>query len=85
MLPLIANHFINWNKIMMKKISLICLVLASLTPSLSFSHTINGHYAELISCDYGFSSVRGESGYTGTYKVMGEIFTQYFGSRYCPA
>lgn len=70
---------------MMKKISIICLAVATLTPNIAFSHTINGHYAQLLSCNYGYSSVRGESGYTGTYKVMNEVFTQYFGSNYCPA
>jgi hypothetical protein len=70
---------------MIKKISTLCLALAFLTPNISFSHTINGVYAQLISCDYAYSSVRGESGYTGTYKAYDEVFTQYFGSRYCPA
>ena len=70
---------------MLKKLPLICLIATSLTSSLSFSHTINGQYAKLINCDYSYSSVRGESGYTGTYKVLNEIFTQYFGSNYCPA
>jgi len=49
------------------------------------SYTINGKYATLISCDYAYSSVRGESGYTGTYDVMGETWTVYFGKRYCPS
>lgn len=47
------------------------------------AYTINGKYAQLISCDYGYSSVRGESGYTGLYRVMGEIWSVYFGSSYC--
>jgi hypothetical protein len=64
---------------------LMCVALTFLTPSLSFSHTINGVYARLISCDFAYSSVRGESGYTGTYEARGEIFTQYFGSQYCPS
>ena len=47
------------------------------------AYMIHGKYARLISCDYGWSSVRGESGYTGTYEVQGEIWTIYFGSSYC--
>ena len=47
------------------------------------AYQINGKYASLISCDYGWSAVRGESGYTGTYEVLGEIWTVYFGSSYC--
>jgi hypothetical protein len=85
MVLFIINNIINWKGIMIKKIPIVCLVLTLLTPSISFSHTINGVYASLISCNYAYSSVRGESGYTGTYKARGEIFTQYFGSRYCPA
>ena len=69
---------------MIKKLPLICLIVASLTSNISFSHTINGQYAQLINCKFAYSSVRGESGYTGTYKVLNEIFSQYFGSNYCP-
>lgn len=47
------------------------------------AYTINGVYASLISCNYGYSAVRGESGYTGTYEAMGELFTVYFGPSYC--
>ena len=47
------------------------------------AYQINGKYARLISCDFGWSAVRGESGYTGTYEVFGEIWTIYFGSSYC--
>ena len=47
------------------------------------AYMINGKYARLISCDYAYSAVRGESGYTGTYEVMGEIWTVYFGASYC--
>jgi len=61
----------------------LCSVL--LVPGFSFAHSINGVYASLVSCDYSYSSVRGESGYTGTYKARGEYFTQYFGGNYCPA
>lgn len=59
----------------------ILFITASITPADAYN--INGKYASLISCDFGFSSVRGESGYTGTYDVMGEIWTVYFGSNYC--
>jgi len=76
-----SSDWVEYNE----KITLVCVTLAFLAPSLSFSHTINGVYASLISCDYSYSSVRGESGYTGTYKARDEIFTQYFGSRYCPS
>ncbi|MFV1494894.1 hypothetical protein VW040_01060 [Phaeobacter sp. JH85H1] len=48
------------------------------------AYTINGHYASQISCEYGWSAVRGESGYTGVYEVLGEYFSVYFGSSYCP-
>ena len=70
---------------MLNKMSFIFLIITFLTPSLTFSYTINGVYAQRMSCVYGYSSVRGESGYTGTYEARGEIFTQYFGSRYCPS
>jgi hypothetical protein len=69
----------------MKKIITAVLYAALLASATVSAHTINGHYASLVSCDYGYSAVRGESGYTGTYRVLGELFTQYFGSRYCPA
>jgi hypothetical protein len=81
-MEIIMTYF---KKKLIKKTSLICLFLTLLTPSLSYSHTINGHYAQLITCDFAYSATRGESGYTGTYKVLGEIFTQYFGSNFCPS
>lgn len=49
------------------------------------AYSINGKYARLISCDWGWSSVRGESGYTGIYEVYGELWSVYFGPNYCPA
>ena len=52
-------------------------------PGAAGAFNINGHYARLVSCDFAYSAVRGESGYTGTYEVSGEIFTVYFGSNYC--
>lgn len=66
---------------MFKKVGAVVLLMVG-----SFSvnaYTINGKYASLVSCDYGYSAVRGESGYTGTYEVMGEYWTVYFGSSYC--
>ncbi len=65
----------------MKQSLLAALVMIS--GSAASAYTINGQYASLISCDFGYSSVRQESGYTGTYEVMGEIWTVYFGSSYC--
>lgn len=60
---------------------MVCLIAGNaLTAN---AYTINGKYASLISCDYGYSAVRGESGYTGTYDVLGEIWTVYFGASYC--
>jgi hypothetical protein len=56
------------------------LVLGAVAAS---AYTINGKYASLVSCDFAYSAVRGESGYTGTYEVMGEYWTVYFGSSYC--
>ena len=70
----------------MKKL-LFCAVLASVIfssfTSVSFAYTINGQYARLVSCEYGYSAVRGESGYTGVYEVLGEMWTVYFGGNYC--
>ncbi len=67
---------------LMKK-NILMLICALLLSTSTFGYMINGKYASLVSCDYGWSYVRGESGYTGTYKVMGEIWTVYFGSSYC--
>jgi hypothetical protein len=53
------------------------------TPTIVSAYSINGKYASLVSCDYGWSAVRGESGYTGTYEVLGEYWTVYFGTAYC--
>ena len=66
----------------MKKF-VLSIVLVGMSAVSASAYTINGKYARLISCDYSYSSVRGESGYTGTYEVQGEIWTVYFGSRYC--
>tara|TARA_Y100000741_G_scaffold357904_1_gene336326 strand:- start:213 stop:446 length:234 start_codon:yes stop_codon:yes gene_type:complete len=76
---------VNLKKNIIKNFYLFAVIVTIFTPNLVFSHTINGYYARLINCDYSYSQVRGESGYTGTYEVMGEIYTQYFGSQYCPA
>ena len=65
----------------MKKLLLATALVAAATSASAY--TINGWYAELISCDYGWSAVRGESGYTGRYLVNNEIWTVYFGSSYC--
>ena len=71
--------------VMLKSIKFIsivvCLVIGNALTANAF--TINGQYASLISCDYGYSAVRGESGYTGTYDVLGEIWTVYFGDSFC--
>lgn len=49
----------------------------------ALAYQINGYYARLISCEYGWSAVRGEYGNTGTYEVSGEIWTVYFGQDSC--
>ena len=72
---------------MLKSIKLLavmaCLVAGgALTAN---AYTLNGKYAQLINCNFEYSVVRGESGYTGTYNVQGEIWTVYFGSKYCPS
>ena len=66
----------------MKKI-LLSIIITLSTVSAAQAYQINGWYASLVSCDYAYSSVRGESGYTGTYLVNGEYWTVYFGSSYC--
>ena len=66
----------------MKKF-VLSILLVGMSAVSAFAYTINGKYARLISCEYSYSSVRGESGYTGTYEVQGEIWTVYFGSSYC--
>ena len=63
---------------------LACAVVAISVPTAVFAHTINGKYASLVTCKYAYSQVRGESGYTGIYKVGNELVSQYFGSSYCP-
>ena len=65
----------------MKKL-LTALFILTLS-SASSAYQINGVYASLVSCDYAYSSVRGESGYTGVYNARDELFTVYFGSTYC--
>ena len=66
---------------MFKKIGALAHLIVS--ASSANAYMINDKYASLVSCDYGYSAVRGESGYTGTYEVMGEYWTVYFGSSYC--
>ena len=70
---------------MTRIVYIVCFVSILTIPNLSFGHTINGKYASLVSCNFAYSAVREESGYTGTYRVLGEIFTQHFGSSYCPS
>lgn len=66
----------------MKAIILLVLALGLLAVPAA-AYQINGQYARLISCEFAFSPVRQESGYTGTYEVLGEIWTVYFGQNYC--
>ena len=66
----------------MKKMILATATLIAFASSAT-AYTIHGKYASLIKCEFGYSPVRGESGYTGYYDVMGEIWTVYFGSSYC--
>ncbi len=68
---------------MKKLITVVATLIAFANYENAYAYTINGHYARLISCDWGYSVVRGESGYTGTYEVYNEIWTVYFGSTYC--
>ena len=65
-------------------IGTLAVSMASASAS-AFSYQINGVYAQLIDCTFAYSAVRGESGYTGTYKALSETFTVYFGSSYCPS
>lgn len=53
----------------------------SMDPASAFS--IGGKYATLVSCDFGYSEERDESGNTGTYLVLGEYWTVYFGDDEC--
>lgn len=69
----------------MKRAILTGLFALALTSGPTHAYQINGWTAELVSCDYGYSAVRGESGYTGTYRVVDEIVKVYFGEEYCPA
>lgn len=59
----------------------VAIIFSTISPASAYQ--IYGKYAALISCDYGWSAVRGENGYTGTYDVQGEYWTVYFGSSYC--
>jgi len=63
------------------KASLILMLLSAFSQAQAY--TIHGQYANLISCDYEWSNLRMEHGYTGTYSVMGEIWTVYFGNSHC--
>ena len=45
------------------------------------AHTIGGAYASLVSCKWGKYGY--EFGYIGTYKVNGQIISEFFGSNYC--
>lgn len=68
----------------MRTVFIFAAAMAALTAT-AHAYQINGFYAELVACEFGYSQVRGENGYTGTYNVMGELFTVYFGGNYCPA
>lgn len=46
------------------------------------AHTIGGAYAQLLSCKWGQYGY--QYGYVGTYKVNGQIISQFFGNTYCP-
>ena len=61
----------------------VSLALLGSAATMSNAYMINGKYASLVSCDFSYSAVMGESGYTGTYLVLGEYWTVYFGSSYC--
>ena len=64
---------------------LVGAVIAISLPAAVFAHTINGKFASLVTCEWAYSQLRGESGYTGIYKVGNEVVSQYFGSKYCPS
>ena len=66
---------------MYERLALVAMLLLSAGPA--FAYTIHGKHASLIKCDYEWSSVRGESGYTGYYEVRDEIWTVYFGKDRC--
>jgi hypothetical protein len=66
-----------------KNCAAFSFLLLTLFATSASAYTINGMFARLISCDFSYSFVRGESGYTGTYEVLGEFWTVYFGSYYC--
>ena len=56
---------------MSKTITTAILALALLASVTAHAYIIHGKHARLVSCEYGYSAVRGESGYTGTYEVDG--------------
>jgi hypothetical protein len=64
----------------MKK--LITLVLFGLAMTSTHAYTIGGAYASLLDCRWGQFGY--QYGYIGTYRVNGQIISQFFGNRYCP-
>ena len=63
-------------------VALTTIVVGALATSAG-AYQIYGKYASLNSCEYVWSDVRGEFGYTGIYEVMGEYWSVYFGRSYC--
>jgi hypothetical protein len=63
-----------------KLFALVALAAIVLQPV--HAHTIGGAYASLISCTWG--QVGYQYGYIGTYRVNGQIISQFFGNQYCP-
>ena len=63
--------------------AILALALSASVMVAAHAYTINDKYARLVSCEWAWSAVRGEAGYTGTYEVLGEYWTVYFGQSYC--
>ena len=61
---------------------LLVIFLSIFGISIATAHTIGGAYAEQISCVWGQFGY--DYGYIGTYKVNGQIISQFFGNTYCP-
>ena len=65
-------------------LSMLMLAAISLAPFSASAYTIGGMYVTLVKCEYGQYGYK--YGHIGTYKgANGQIFTKFFGNRYCPA
>jgi hypothetical protein len=66
----------------MKRLLALFAVAALLASTAAQAHTIGGAYAMLVDCSWGTYGY--QHGYIGTYRVNGQLISQFFGSTHCP-